>query len=231
MAGKEDLKLLGMMVSPFAIRVRLALSIKGVSYEYVEQNLFNKSELLLKLNPVHKKVPVLIHNGKPMCESIVIVQYIDELFPGPAILPADPYERATALFWAAYVDNKLFPPLMGILMAKTEEERAEKVTEMSAAVSQMEEAFATLSEGKAFFGGDSIGFLDIMLGCFLLWFEAVRRMFQVKIINASNTPLLAAWAERFGETAEAKEVVPEAGKAVQYAYKLRAPYSSLRSKI
>ena len=107
MAGKEDLKLLGLLVSPFVIRVRMALSMKGLNYEYVEEDLFNKSELLIKLNPVHKKVPVLIHNGKPICESLVILQYVDELFAGRAILPTDPYERATARFWAAYIEDKV----------------------------------------------------------------------------------------------------------------------------
>ncbi|KAJ1296503.1 hypothetical protein BS78_01G305900 [Paspalum vaginatum] len=224
MAGKDDLKLLGLVASPFVQRVRIALTMKGVSYEYVEEEHlpFSKSELLLTSNPVHKKVPVLIHNGKPLCESLIIVQYVDELFAGRPILPADPYERATARFWAAYIDDKLYPALVGILKAATEEERAEKAKEMFAVMERIEEAFSKCSGGNAFFGGDSIGFLDIALGCWLFWFEALRRMYGVEIVGTSRTPLLAAWAERFAETAEAKEVLPEADDAVQYAKKLHA---------
>ncbi|EMS61019.1 putative glutathione S-transferase [Triticum urartu] len=70
MAGAAyDLKLLGMWASPHVLRVRLALSIKGISYEYAEEDLRHKSELLLRSNPVHNKVPVLIHDGKPVYES------------------------------------------------------------------------------------------------------------------------------------------------------------------
>ena len=72
--GDGELKLLGMWASPFVLRVKLALSFKGLSYEYVEVDLKNKSGLLLASNPVHKKVPVLIHNGKPVCDSKIIVQ-------------------------------------------------------------------------------------------------------------------------------------------------------------
>lgn len=106
-----DLKLLGLTVSPFVIRVRMVLQMKAVSYRYIEQDLFIKSDLLVTSNPVYKKVPVLIHGGKPILESLAIVQYIDEAWSGKAatILPADPYQRATARFWTTYVDDKLSP--------------------------------------------------------------------------------------------------------------------------
>ncbi|TVU14268.1 hypothetical protein EJB05_37727, partial [Eragrostis curvula] len=116
MAGVRvaGLRLLGLNVSPFAFRARVALNIKGVSYEYMEQDLFNKGELLLSSNPVHNKVPVLIHNGKPICESLVVVQYIDEVWgdAGKPILPVDPYERAISRFWAIYIDDKIHAMLV-----------------------------------------------------------------------------------------------------------------------
>ena len=90
------------------MRVRIALAEKGLMYEYSEENLWNKSPLLLEMNPVHKKVPVLIHNGKPICESLMIVQYIDEVWKDKSpLLPSDPYQRAQARFWADYVDKKV----------------------------------------------------------------------------------------------------------------------------
>ncbi|GKV04149.1 hypothetical protein SLEP1_g16346 [Rubroshorea leprosula] len=88
----DDLILLNLWSSPFGMRVRITLAEKGLDYKLIEEDLSNKSPLLLKMNPVHKQIPVLIHKGRPIYESLITVQYIDEVWRHKSpLLPSDPY--------------------------------------------------------------------------------------------------------------------------------------------
>jgi glutathione S-transferase len=106
--GGDDLELLGIRGSPHVLRVRLALRLKGLTYDYVEHDPRNNNKIddLLR----HGKVPVLLINGaKPVRGSLTIIQYVHEAFPngaGPSLLPADCHDRAIARYWDNFIFRK-----------------------------------------------------------------------------------------------------------------------------
>ncbi|XP_075657528.1 glutathione S-transferase U17-like [Castanea sativa] len=220
--AKNDVKVLGAWPSTFVMRPRIALNIKSVNYEFLEETFGSKSELLLQSNPVHKKIPVLIHGDKPICESMIIVEYIDEVWTsGPSILPSDPYDRAIQRFWAAYVDEKWFAAMRGLRIAQGEERKAflDQVTE---GLALLEEAFGKCSKGKAFFGGDRIGLLDIAFGSLLGWLRVTEKVGKVKLLDEAKTPGLVKWAESFCADAAVKSIMPETEKLIEFSKLLMA---------
>ncbi|KAI8572361.1 hypothetical protein RHMOL_Rhmol01G0192700 [Rhododendron molle] len=219
----SDVKLLGAWPSPFVNRVQIALNLKSVDYELIEENFSTKSELLLKSNPVHKRIPVLIHGDKPITESLIIVQYIDEVWTsGPTLLPSDPYDRAMARFWAAYIDDKLFPSIKELRSTEAEEAKATIAQHMTEGLVLLEETFAKCSKGKDFFGGDNIGYLDIAFGSGLAWLRVVEMMTDVKLLDEAKMPGLFDWAERFCSHGAVKDVVPETEKLFNVAKMIMA---------
>ncbi|PSS28696.1 Glutathione S-transferase [Actinidia chinensis var. chinensis] len=222
---KSDVKILGMRPSPFVNRVQYALNLKSIDYEFLEEKFGPKSELLLQSNPIHKKVPVFFHADNTICESLIIVQYIDEVWTsGPSILPSDPYDRAIARFWAAYVDDKWYPSIKEIRIAEGEEEKSTHIGKVVEGLALLEGAFIECSKGKSFFGGDSIGYLDIAFGSCLGWLKAVEKIANVKLLDEAKTPCLVGWAERFCSHDAVKDVMPKTETFLEVAKILKAKY-------
>ncbi|KAL6533552.1 hypothetical protein OROMI_027664 [Orobanche minor] len=167
---------------------------------------------------VRKFYLVLIHDHKPICESHVILQYIDEAWAkkGPSILPSDSYDRDIARFWAAYVIEKWFPAFKELEKADGDEARAAIIGKIYEGAVFLEEAFMKCTKGKGYFGGDSLGYIDVVLGSFLGWIKLTESGIGMKIFDEIRTPNLAKWAEIFYSDAAAKDVLPDSQKLVEF---------------
>ena len=102
-----EVKVLGYWSIPFSRRVDLALRLKGIPYDYIEEDIPKKSTMLLDYNPLYQEVPVLVHRGMPIVGSLIILEYIEDTWGGYPLLPKDPHERAHARFLAKFIDEKV----------------------------------------------------------------------------------------------------------------------------
>ncbi|PKU71562.1 glutathione S-transferase U24-like [Dendrobium catenatum] len=215
---EKGVKLLDFWMSPFGQRCRIALAEKEVEYEHKLEDLSKKSDLLLKSNPVHKKIPVLIHNGKSICESLIIVEYIDEVFPGKTnILPSDPYARSHARFWADFVDKKVYDSGSKLLKSKGKElEEANK--ELIGIFKTLE---TELGE-KKYFGDDAFGLVDIAFAPFTSWFYTFEAFggFSVE----KECPKLAAWGKRIKERESVAKSLHEPTKVYDLFCEIRKKF-------
>ncbi|KAJ9131845.1 hypothetical protein P3X46_005272 [Hevea brasiliensis] len=199
----EEVKLINSGSSPIGLRVVWALKLKGIQYEFIEEDLFNKSTLLLQHNPIYKKVPVLIHNGKPIVESLIILQYIEETWKQNPILPADPYEKAMSNFWANFGDDKVLPSIWYAFIKKGKEQEV-AITEAWENLKFLEEEL----RGKKFFGGENIGLVDIASGWLAITVSVLEELVGIKVIDGEKFPLLVRWMKVFSDSPVIKENWP-----------------------
>ncbi|XP_057425215.1 glutathione transferase GST 23-like [Lotus japonicus] len=209
MAG-GSVTLIGSWASPFVLRVKWALELKGVEYQYVQVDLHNKSDLLLQYNPVYKKVPVLVHDGKHLAESLVILEYIDETWKQNPLLPHDPYERARARFWSRFIDEKCMPAIIGTF-SKLGEEQQKAAQELRENLKILEGGL----EGKRYFGGETIGFADIAIGWLRYWVGIVEEIVGINLIDTESMAKLNAWFDDFQELPIIKESMPPRDKLLE----------------
>ncbi|KAL6999767.1 glutathione transferase [Sarracenia purpurea var. burkii] len=209
MADENKLILLNVWASPFGVRVRIALAEKGIDYEIREENLSDKSPLLLKMNPVKKQIPVLIHGGKPVCESLVIVEYIDEVWSHKSpLLPSDPYQRARARFWADYVDKKIYSIGRQVWSSTGESQEAAK-KELIGSFKLLEGELGD----NPYFVGHTFGIVDVALIPFYSWFYTFE---QFGINMVEECPKLVAWAHRCLQKESVSKSLPDQYKIYDF---------------
>jgi glutathione S-transferase len=91
-------------------KVRITMRVKELTWDSVKVDLFRAEQYdpkYLKLNP-KGIVPTLVHDGKPIIESTLICEYLDDTFPEPRLTPFDAWQRTRMRLWSKMVDEELF---------------------------------------------------------------------------------------------------------------------------
>jgi glutathione S-transferase len=112
-------------------KVRITMRAKRLDWTSVKVDLFKAEQYdpeYLKLNP-KGIVPTLVHDGKAIIESTLICEYLDDTFPQPRLIPADPWLRTRMRLWSKMVDEGLFEGVTEISFSAMFRERMRNMPE------------------------------------------------------------------------------------------------------
>jgi maleylacetoacetate isomerase len=167
------LKLYGYFRSSASYRVRIALNMKGLDYEQASIHLAKGRQFAPEFSQVSPQnlVPVLEHDGRRLYQSLAIIDYLDEKFPLPALLPQDPSGRnrvrSLALISACEIhplnNTRVLAYLTDTLRLTDEQKNAWYRHWVTVGFAALEKRLATEKETGRFCHGDTPGFADIVL--------------------------------------------------------------------
>ena len=165
---------------PYVARVRIVLAEKGIDYEVVDVDLDDRPAWLYEKNPAGRVPVVEEDDGRPLAESAVIMEFLEERYPEPPLLPPDPADRA-AVRLLIFRDGDLTAPYYAL--RRDDEGAAEK---LDAALRR----FDGLLGEQPYLGGAEYGLADIAL---VPWFLRARDMLGVEL---DGLPALSDWLAR-----------------------------------
>ena len=169
---------------PFSQRCRIVLYEKGMDFQIVDVDLYNKPEDLAVMNP-YNQVPVLVERDLVLHESNIINEYIDERFPHPQLMPADPVMRARARLMLFNMEVELFSQIEALESGK--EKQADRAK--AHVTDRLIELSPIFTKTKHMLG-DDFTMLDVAVAP-LLW-----RLDHYQVsLNKQSAPLLK-YAER-----------------------------------
>ncbi len=147
---------------PYSHLARIVLAEKDITFEAIDVDLSNPPEDLSELNP-YNTVPTLIDRDLVLYDSRVIVEYLDERFPHPPLMPVDPVSRAKTRLALHRVEKDWFP-LMHDILHKGEKTAAKARKMLRESIISSNELFKALP----FFLSEDYSLVDATIAP-LLW--------------------------------------------------------------
>jgi glutathione S-transferase len=165
---------------PYCARTRIVLAEKAVPYETVVIDLADRPAWLIERNPPDGRVPVLEEDGWVLPESAVIDEYLEERYPEPALLPADPGERAVVRLLVSRFDD-LGRPYYALRRGETG-----AVERLGHALRELDHILSAMP----FLTGRAFGLADV---AYVPWLLRMRDLMGVSL---EPYPALTGWLGR-----------------------------------
>lgn len=147
---------------PFSQRCRFVLFEKGMDFDIRDVDLFNKPEDISVMNP-YGQVPILVERDLILYESNIINEYIDERFPHPQLMPADPVQRARARLLPLNFERELF-----VNVEPLEKQDPKRIDKARVVVRDRLSQLAPVVAKSKFMLGEDFSMIDVALAP-LLW--------------------------------------------------------------
>lgn len=147
---------------PYSHRVRMVLAEKGIAVDVVDVDAKNLPDEVMDFNP-YGSVPTLVDRDLRLYESRIIMEYLDERFPHPPLLPVDPVSRASARLFMYRIDRDWYAPMDRIFKG-TENEAVQPRKELRESLIATAPVFAA----HPFFMSDEFSLVDCCVAP-LLW--------------------------------------------------------------
>lgn len=147
---------------PFSHRCRIVLHEKDMDFQVIDVDPNNKPEDLAVISP-YGRVPVLVERDLVLYESNIINEYIDDRFPHPQLMPAEPVMRARARLFLHRFEQELFCHIEAI--EQNEQKMADKIRVTIADNLTM---IAPIFDRQKYMLGDDYSMLDVAIAP-LLW--------------------------------------------------------------
>ncbi len=147
---------------PFSQRCRIVLYEKGMDFQIIDVDMYNKPEDIAVMNP-YNRLPVLVERDLILYEANIINEYIDERFPHPQLMPADPVWRARARLMLFNFEVELFSQIDTL-----ENGNAKQQEKSRAQVADRLTEIAPVFNKQKYMLGDEFSMLDVAISP-LLW--------------------------------------------------------------
>ena len=203
------LKLVSFELCPYVERSRIALLEKRLPHAVEFIDLAAKPDWFLRLSPMGR-VPVLLVGDRPVFESMVINELIDELQPAPPLLPSDPLARAEARAWIVFANDVVMPASFAAMVALAGRAAGDALDPLLDAV---QAALAKLDAqvGRSagpHFAGTPFSLVDAAYAPFLRRWRVAEAWGMPERSRLARFPALLPWAEAVLARPSVREAEP-----------------------